>query len=87
MQVKNAGESISSHSYNTFIGAQSARNVVGERGVYLGYDAGEGVASSATGNIMIGMESRILLEQQVTMKLLLVTALQVKAVKLALLTL
>ena len=55
---KNAGESITIHSYNTFIGGQSARNVVGERGVYLGYDAGEGVTSSATGNIMIGMESR-----------------------------
>ena len=53
-----SGGAITTHSYNTFIGAQCARNTVSERGVYLGYDAGEGVASSAVGNIMIGMESR-----------------------------
>jgi len=45
-------------SYNAAFGAQAARVVTGERNVYLGYDAGAGVASTATGNIIIGMESR-----------------------------
>jgi hypothetical protein len=45
-------------SYNSAFGAYAGRAVTNERGVYIGYDAGAGIASTAIGNIMVGMESR-----------------------------
>jgi len=53
----NSLNSTTTASYNTAIGGQAGRNATGERNVYLGYDAANGVNHSGLGGVYLGMET------------------------------